>query len=134
MAIVAEILREMTFEFFGSGGHKIEPEALFAAKDAILLDVRAPPEQESIQLKLRHHIRVLWIPTEQVPDRLAEIPRNVPIGVFCTTGFRSAVVWLYLRAKGYENVRVVLGGYEALTSLLLPGRLLNWINRGAGSE
>jgi len=33
----------------------------------------------------------------------------------------------YLRLKGYENVRVDLGGYEAATNLISPGKLLKRI-------
>jgi len=42
-------------------------------------------------------------------------------------GTRSAIVYAFLRAKGYESVRVVLGGYEAVASLVLPGKLLKHI-------
>jgi len=36
-------------------------------------------------------------------------------------------VYAFLRANGYENVRVVLGGYDAVVSLVLPGKLLKHI-------
>jgi len=44
------ILQGMTFEFFGSGNHKIEMEALLAAKNAVFLDVRSRHEWESFIL------------------------------------------------------------------------------------
>ena len=118
-----ELLRGMTFDFFGSGKHKIEMEALLATKDAIFLDVRSRQEWESLQIRLEHHIKVLWIPIDELPDRYAEIPRDKTVGVFCTAGTRSAIVYAFLRSLGYENVRIALGNYEALTSLLLPGKL-----------
>lgn len=54
-----ELLQGMTFDFFGSGKHKIEMDALLATKDAIFLDVRSRQEWESLQIRLEHHIQVL---------------------------------------------------------------------------
>jgi len=122
------ILRGMTFEFFGSGQHKIEMETLLATKDAVFLDVRSRHEWESVQIKLEHHIRVLWIPIEKIPERFNELPRDKVIGVFCTSSTRSAIVYAYLRSIGYDNVRVTPSGYEAITNLLMPGKLYKSIN------
>jgi len=117
------VLQGMTFDFFGSGQHKIEMETLLTKQDAIFLDVRSRPEWESVQIKLEHHIRVLWIPIDEIPARRDEIPRDRTVGVFCSAGTRSAIVYAYLRSVGYENVRIAPSNYEALTSLLLPGKL-----------
>jgi hypothetical protein len=54
-----ELLQGMTFDFFGSGKHKIEMDALLATKDAIFLDVRSRQKWESRQIRLEHHIQVL---------------------------------------------------------------------------
>ncbi|MBN2548513.1 MAG: rhodanese-like domain-containing protein [Anaerolineales bacterium] len=118
-----ELLKSMTFDYFGSGGHKIEMEQLLATKDAIFLDVRSRQEWESLQIRLEHHLQVLWIPIEEIPDRYQEIPRDKPVGVFCSAGTRSTIVYLYLRALGYENVRIAPSNYDAVTSQLLPGKL-----------
>jgi rhodanese-related sulfurtransferase len=113
----------MTFEYFGRGKHKIEMETLLTTKGAVFLDVRSREEQDSIQIKLQHHLRVLWIPIDEIPDRYREVPRDVPVGVFCSAGTRSTIVYFYLRVLGYENVRIAPSSYDALTSLLLPGKL-----------
>jgi len=118
------ILQAMTFDFFGSGKHKVEMETLLATKDAIFLDVRSRPEWESLQIKLEHHIRVLWIPIDEIPARYNEIPRDATVGVFCSAGTRSTIVYLYLRSIGYENVRIAPSSYDAITNMLLPGKLL----------
>ncbi len=120
-------LRSMTFEFFGAGQHKIEMEKLLTTERAVFLDLRAVTEVESVQFRLEHHIEVLHIPTDEIPDRIGEIPRDRTVGIFCSAGTRSAIVYAYLRSREYENVRIVLGGYEAVTDLLLPGRLLKHI-------
>ena len=121
------VLRTMTFEFFGAGNHKIEMETFLTMDDAVFLDVRSYPEVESLQLKLEHHIEVLHIPIDKIPDRIGEIPRDRTVGIFCSAGTRSAIVYAFLRAKGYENVRIIPGGYEAVASLVLPGQLLKHI-------
>jgi rhodanese-related sulfurtransferase len=118
-----ELLRSMTFDFFASGGHKIEMENLLATKDAIFLDVRSRQEWESLQIRLEHHIRVLWIPIDEIPNRHNEIPRDKTVGVFCSAGTRSTIVYVYLRSLGYENVRIAASNYDAITSQLLPGKL-----------
>ena len=118
-----ELLRSMTFEYFGSGKHKIEMDALLATKDAILLDARSRQEWESLQIRLEHHIRVLWIPIDDIPDRYAEIPRDKTVGIFCSAGTRSTIVYLYLRSLGYENARIAPSNYDAITSQLMPGKL-----------
>ena len=128
------VLRTMTFEFFGMGKHKIKMEKLFTTNKAIFLDVRSHPEVESLQLKLEHHIKVLHIPIDEIPDRIGEIPRDKTIGIFCSAGTRSAIVYAFLRAKEYKNVRIVLGGYEAVTSFLLPGKLLKHIEMKRAGE
>jgi len=116
MSDMDHVLRTMIFEFFGAGKHKIEMEKLIAMDDGVFLDVRSVPELESVQLRL-----------DEIPDRIGEIPRDRMIGIFCSAGTRSAIVYAYLRTKGYENVRVTLGGYEAVTNLMLPGKLLKHI-------
>lgn len=130
------VMRSTSFEFFGGGKHKIEMETLLSTKDAIFLDVRSAPEVESIEIRLEHHIRVLWIPMDEIPTRLDEIPRDKTIGVFCSAGTRSAMTYLYLRSKGYDNVRIAPSTYDALTNLLLPGKLFRHLedSKAAGDK
>ena len=121
------VLRTLTYEFFGAGKHKIPVRELFEMKNAVFLDVRSLPEVESRQLNLEPHIEVVHIPTNEIPDRINEIPHDRTLGIFCTAGTRAAIVYAYLRTKGYENVRIVLGGYQAITSFLLSGKILKQI-------
>jgi rhodanese-related sulfurtransferase len=135
MTVLDDLIRGMTFEFFGGGGYKIEFEDLVGTEGAVLLDVRTAPEWESLQLKLEHHLQVLWIPTHEIPDRLGEIPRDRLVGVFCTNGLRSAMVYLYLRSRGYEQVRIAPSNCDAISNLLLPGKLLKHLKtRGVGEQ
>jgi thiosulfate/3-mercaptopyruvate sulfurtransferase len=42
----------------------------------------------------------------------ADVPRNGIVVSYCTTGARSSLTWLVLRALGYEDVRVYDGSWE----------------------
>ena len=123
MGELDSLLRTMTLEFFGGGKHKISPEVLFETQDAVLLDVRSIPEQQSLDLALEHHVTVLRIPTDEIPDRVDEIPRDRLVGVFCSAGTRASIVYAYLRTRGYSDVRIVHGGYDVIVDAIKPGSL-----------
>ena len=121
-----DVLREMTLDFFGKGQHKISPDRLLGLERAAFLDVRAHEEVETLGFGLKHHgnITVVHIPLDELPDRLAEIPRDKVVGVFCSGMVRSAIAYTFLRSKGFSNVRIVEGGYEAMTESLKPSKVL----------
>ena len=127
------VLRTMTLEFFGGGKHKISPEALFGTESAVFLDVRSSPEQQSLDLPLEHHVTVLRIPTNEIPDRVDEIPRDRLVGVFCSAGTRATLVYAYLRTRGYRDVRIVHGGYEAVVDAIKPGKLWQHLEKSKRS-
>ena len=124
MEPMGEVLRTMTFEFFGSGKHKISPADHLAAENALLLDVRSHEEVATLVFGLAHHMPILSIPIDEIPERLPEIPRDRAVGIFCSSGVRSAMVYLYLQARGWSNVRIVEGGYAELAEEVKPGKLL----------
>jgi len=118
-----EVLKNMNLEFFGQGKHKISPEGLFEKDNAVLLDVRTDEEVETIEFRLKHHVKSLNIPTDEIPDRLDEIPRDKFIGVFCSSGVRASIVYAFLHAHGFSDVRILVGGYEEIMGSLKPGKL-----------
>ncbi len=119
-----EVLKSMTLEFFGSGKHKISPSMHLSKKNALLLDVRSKEECESIAFSLVHHMPVINIPISEISDRIEEIPQDKTIGIFCSAGVRSTMVYFYLRGLGFENVRIIEGGYAELAGEFKPGKLL----------
>jgi rhodanese-related sulfurtransferase len=121
------VLRSMTFNFFGNGKHKVSPLNSITDKDSIFLDVRSKEEVETISFPLIHHLQVLNIPINEIPDRISEIPKNKDIGIFCASGVRSTMVYLYLQTRGYEKVRIIDGGYAEIVQELKPGKLLKHI-------
>lgn len=47
------------------------------------------------------------LPSDEIPDRFAEISGDQTVGVFCYAGTRSTIVYLlYLRFLSYKNVRM----------------------------
>ena len=117
------VLRSMNLEFFANGKHKIAAEKLFESKDAVFLDVRSKEEAESIAFPLKFQAECIHIPTNEIPDRLLEIPKDKPVGIFCSAGTRAAIVYAFLRANGYDNVKIMVGGYEEIINMLKPGKI-----------
>jgi len=117
------ILTSMDLEFFAKGKHKISAEKLFESKESVFLDVRSKEETESIAFPLRFQAEYIHIPTDEIPDKLSEIPTDKTIGIFCSAGIRAAIVYAFLRTEGFENVRILVGGYESLLNEFKPGRI-----------
>ncbi len=121
-----QVLKKLTLEFFGTGKHKISPEKFFERENGFLLDVRSKEEADSIAIMMKPHpdIECKNIPTNEIPDRINEIPRDKSIAVFCPANVRSAIVYAYLLAEGFSDIRIIVGGYSALTEALKPGKVL----------
>ena len=76
--------------------------------DVVTLDVRTPEEYAQ-----GHIPGVVPIPLDQVPSRLAEIPKDKTVIVTCRSGNRSNQAAQLLRQRGYDNVHNMLGGITA---------------------
>jgi rhodanese-related sulfurtransferase len=74
----------------------------------VLLDVREPNE-----LLAGHAEGALLIPMNQVPQRLAEIPKGQKLVVYCAAGGRSYGVAGFLRERGYDEAWSLAGGFGA---------------------
>ncbi len=124
-----QVLKNFTLDFFGQGKHKISPEKFFEIENGFLLDVRSKEEAASISIKMEVHpnIESKNIPINEIPDRIDEIPKEKLVAVFCSGEVRSAIVYAYLLSKGFSNVRILEGGYSALTEALKPKKLLKMI-------
>ena len=120
MEKLENILRKMDFNFFGSGQHTIGMEKaarLIGKKDrAIFLDVRTPEE-----VKLLPFPFALHIPVNELPERLNELPKDKLIIIFCSSIVRAAIVYPYLLAKGFDEVKILHATTENLASVLKPG-------------
>jgi rhodanese-related sulfurtransferase len=56
---------------------------------------------------------VLSIPMQDIPTRLAELPKDRPIACLCHHGARSQRVAQYLAQNGFEQVVNIAGGIHA---------------------
>ena len=73
-----------------------------------VIDVR-----EDWELQLARIPDVLHVPMNQVPARLAELPRDVPVIVMCHHGGRSLRVAHFLSNQGFTDVANLSGGIHA---------------------
>ena len=85
-----------------------------AGEDIFLLDVREPYEYQIAQ------IGGTLIPQNDVPNRLAEIPRDREIIVHCRSGARSQKIAELLKQSGYKDVVNVAGGILAWADEIDP--------------
>ena len=122
------IIEGMDFKYFATAQHKTDPESFLKQQDAVLLDVRSKEETETLRFPLEHHISLLEIPMHEVPSRINEIPKNRLLGVFCSSGVRCVMIFLYLKSRGYENVKILEGGYNNLIAALMPGKIYKHLN------
>jgi hydroxyacylglutathione hydrolase len=88
-----------------------------------VIDVRGASEWEA-----GHLPGVENIPVGYLTDRLAEIPRDVPIVLHCQGGGRSAIAASVLRASGFDRVVNLPGGYTEWESSGYP------VERARGDE
>ena len=88
---------------------------LASAMPPVLIDVREPDEHATCCI-----VGAKLIPMASVPERLAEIPQDVPVLVHCHHGGRSLRVTQFLRAKGYAKVSNVKGGIDAWSLKIDP--------------
>ena len=123
MCDVERALKEMDFEFFATSQHKMPEETFLGQRDAVLLDVRAAEEVRAVRIALEGVMASIHIPLHELPDRAGEVPKDKLVGIFCSSGTRAAMAFLYLRGLGYENVKILVHGYGPFMDALKPGKL-----------
>jgi sulfur-carrier protein adenylyltransferase/sulfurtransferase len=85
-----------------------------AGEEVFLLDVREPFEYQIAQ------IGGTLIPMNDVPQRMAEIPRDRDVVVQCKSGGRSQRVAEFLHQAGYTQVKNLAGGILAWSDQIDP--------------
>ena len=75
-------------------------------KNAILLDVRTVKE-----FKTGHIPNAISIPVDEIRDRLAEIPKDENIYIYCAVGLRGYLAHRIVKQSGFEKVFNLSGGY-----------------------
>jgi sulfur-carrier protein adenylyltransferase/sulfurtransferase len=82
-------------------------EKLSSGSDVVLIDVREPYEWSAGHIGQAEHI-----PMSQVPQRLADIPKDREVVMICRSGGRSGRVQEYLLQNGYTRVKNMVGGMQ----------------------
>lgn len=101
-------------KLFGGGGAAkaavdvTEARHQLDSHDALLIDVREPDEWAAGHVAGAKHI-----PLGQLPSRLAEVPRDREVLLFCRSGNRSGTATALLREQGYDRAMNVEGGITA---------------------
>ncbi len=75
-------------------------KTLAQEKQAFLVDVREPKEYASGHIK-----GAINIPLRDLTQNLNQIPKNRPVILYCTTGYRTAMGVMALQMLGYRNVK-----------------------------
>jgi rhodanese-related sulfurtransferase len=87
-----------------------------AGRDVTVLDVREDWEVATVALPGSRHI-----PMRQVPERVAELPKDKPLVVMCHHGGRSRQVTGWLRQNGFAQATNLAGGIHAWAEQIEPG-------------
>jgi rhodanese-related sulfurtransferase len=74
----------------------------------VVLDVR-----EIWEYNRRRVPGSMSVPLDQLPGRIAELPRDRPLAVICEHGNRSLAATGFLLGRGFESAVSVRGGTDA---------------------
>jgi adenylyltransferase/sulfurtransferase len=74
-----------------------------------VIDVREPHEYEIVNIGSR------LIPLRKLPQQVHELDPGKEVVVLCKTGVRSAKAVEFLRKRGYDKAKNLVGGIEAWT-------------------
>ncbi len=83
-----------------------------AGTEAVVLDVREPWELQTASVTPAG-FRLVGIPMNEIPARLAELDPTQPVACLCHHGARSLRVAMFLAQNGFENVANIAGGIDA---------------------
>jgi len=90
-------------------------ERLAAGDPPLAVDVRTPREREAKRIK-----DSVSIPLNHLTQRLAELPNDRPLLVFCAGGYRSSIAASLLQRHGFTGVTEIAGGIAAWETANLP--------------
>ncbi len=100
-------------------GADIDPTQLKTMLDGgelfLLLDVREPHEVQICCLE-----NSILIPLGQLPKRVGELDKSLPVVVYCRSGVRSAKAAGLLREGGFQDVKNLKGGILAWSDQVDP--------------
>ena len=107
----AKIIDEISgyLEFVDYGGGTIFPEQIPKGEYAKMMVIDA---RDAAQYAKEHIPGAFNIEWRQVLAKSGDIPKNKPVLIYCNTGTLSAQAGFALRVSGWENVRILQGGFS----------------------
>lgn len=81
----------------------------------LVVDVRTPGEWEIAKIP-----GAVLIPMQELPQRARELDREAEIVLYCHVGGRSAFALRWLRSRGYESAKHLVGGIDAWSTDVDP--------------
>ena len=116
-----EALAEMDFDFLGNGEHSMSVDGMrktLGNEHFLFLDVRTDKEVKYLNFPF-----AINIPLHELPGRLNELPKDKCIIAVCSSIFRGAIAYTYLRANGFDEVKGVAATMEEMIGAFKPGPL-----------
>ena len=80
-----------------------------------IVDVRKPTEYEAEHVETAQNT-----PLEYLNDHLAELPKEEEMYLHCAGGYRSMIAASILKARGFDKVVNVEGGFKAISETAIP--------------
>ncbi len=107
----AKIIDELSgyLEFVDYGGGTIFPEQIPKGEYAKMLVIDARDAAQYAKEHIPGAVNIEW---RQVLAKSGDIPKNKPVLIYCNTGTLSAQAGFALRVSGWENVRILQGGFS----------------------
>ena len=74
----------------------------------------------SVRAKVEAQFKEVAKEQKRTLARLAELPKNRPLLVFCAGGYRSSIAASLLQRHGFTDVTEIAGGFAAWETAGLP--------------
>ena len=113
------------FEAWRAAGNEVDTiksisaaefEADYAKNNTIkVVDVRKPGEYQAEHVENAQHA-----PLDYLNDHLSELPKEEAMYLHCAGGYRSMIAASILKARGFDNVINVEGGFKAISDTAIP--------------
>ena len=107
----AKMMDELSgyLEFVDYGGGTIFPEQIPKGEYAKMMVIDARDAAQYAKEHIPGAVNIEW---RQVLAKSGDIPKNKPVLIYCNTGTLSAQAGFALRVSGWENVRILQGGFS----------------------
>lgn len=106
----AKLMDELSgyLEFVDYGGGTIFAEQIPKGEYAKMMVIDARDAAQYAKEHIPGAVNIEW---RQVLVKSGDIPKNKPVLIYCNTGSLSAQAGFALRVSGWENVKILQGGF-----------------------